>query len=254
MDIKIKEAKFHDNLVQEGKMRREQKYYTYESMIDVIKVQDKFLGDLTDKKVLDYGCGVGWLTVDLLLKGAKVHSIDISPKSIEKTKERVKKLGFSNFHNATVMDCLKLDFPNNTFDVVAGNGILHHLDDLDKGLNEIKRVLKNGGYMVFYEPLGKNPIINLYRSLTKKSRTEDEKPLTKKELEMITDKFSDWTFYYFGYFDILSKIFTLLKLKKLERITSNLLKKIDRKILGEETKKITFINQLSWIIVMKAVK
>ena len=50
----------------------------------------------------------------------------------------------------------------NRFDIIYGTGILHHLN-LKACLDEIERILKPGGKFVFIEPLGTNPVINLYR-------------------------------------------------------------------------------------------
>ena len=44
-------------------------------------------------------------------------------------------------------------------------------------LNEISRILKPNGKLLFIEPLGTNPLINFYRKLTPKSRSKDEHPL-----------------------------------------------------------------------------
>lgn len=247
-----KEAAFHDDVVSQGG-RAENRYYAYESMTDVLACQDRFLGDISGKSVLDFGCGTGWLTIDLLKKGAEVFSIDISGKSIERTIERVKQFDLGDMHQAAVMDCLSLDFADNTFDVIAGNGILHHLPDIDLAIQEIKRVLKPNGYAVFYEPLGHNPLINLYRRLTPSSRTDDEHPLKAKELKHMTKEFTECKFCFFGLFDVLSKIFSIFKKPRLEQKVSSLLKKIDRLILGQETDKVTFINKMSWIVVIKLV-
>ena len=65
------------------------------------------------------------------------------------------------------------------FDIVYGTGILHHLE-INKCLNEIHRILKPDGNLLFVEPLGTNPLINLYRKFTPNSRSKDEHPFTKK--------------------------------------------------------------------------
>ena len=53
--------------------------------------------------------------------------------------------------------------------------------------------------MIFIEPLGTNPIINLYRKLTPKSRSEDEHPLLEKDIEYIKNKFSELKVNYYGF-------------------------------------------------------
>ncbi len=49
-----------------------------------------YLGDVTDKVVLDAGCGTGYLSIKIASQGAKhVHSVDLSSKMLEVTKKRV---------------------------------------------------------------------------------------------------------------------------------------------------------------------
>jgi ubiquinone/menaquinone biosynthesis C-methylase UbiE len=81
------------------------------------------------------------------------------------------------------MDAHKLHFPDNTFDVVYGAGILHHLD-FERALLEFSRVLKRGGAVVFREPLALNPVAMIVRWLTPHARTVDEQPLRLKELAL----------------------------------------------------------------------
>lgn len=78
-----------------------------------------------------------------------------------------------------VMDAHQLDFADNSFDVVFGKAILHHLD-YEIALKEIRRVLKPEGVMLFMEPLDFNPLMKLVRYMTPKLRTPDEEPITGK--------------------------------------------------------------------------
>ena len=64
-----------------------------------------------------------------------------------------------------------------SFDIAYGSGILHHLN-LNKSLNELKRILKKDGKIIFIEPMATNPFINLYRKFTPNARTSDEHPLS----------------------------------------------------------------------------
>ena len=84
----------------------------------------------------------------------KVTGIDISEISIQKAKDKIK----SNSNVELVVDnCEKTKFNDNTFDIVYGTGILHHLD-IKLCLKEIQRILKPGGRLLFIEPLGTNPV------------------------------------------------------------------------------------------------
>jgi SAM-dependent methyltransferase len=66
-----------------------------------------------------------------------------------------------------------LYFKENTFDLDFNDSILHHLDFI-AALNEIKRVLKSDGIIMFSKPLGINPVGGIIRFLTPKARTVDK--------------------------------------------------------------------------------
>jgi SAM-dependent methyltransferase len=87
-------------------------------------------------------------------------------------------------------DAEALDFADGSFDLICGSGILHHLD-LERSLGEVHRVLSDGGRGVFYEPLGHNPLLNLYRRLTPGSHTPDEHPLLVREIADVKKTFSN---------------------------------------------------------------
>jgi SAM-dependent methyltransferase len=88
------------------------------------------------------------------------------------------------------MGAERLDYPDDHFDLSIGFAILHHLD-LGLALAELYRVLKPGGVAYFAEPLGSNPLINLYRRLTPQYRTEDEKPLDLEMMAPLLAKFRE---------------------------------------------------------------
>lgn len=88
-----------------------------------------------------------------------------------------------------LMDANDLQFEDNSFDVVYGGGILHHLQ-FQRALDEVRRVLRPGGAMVFEEPLNINPVGKLVRALTPHARTEDERPLGNAELDWCARRFS----------------------------------------------------------------
>jgi len=145
---------------------------------------------LTGKRILEYGSGAAAEAFFLAHEGAQVVGIDISPVAVEQGRERAAREGLEDRIEFRVMDAEHLEFADQTFDIVCGSAILHHLD-ISLAYREIARVLRPGGAAVFVEPLGHNPVINAYRRRTPALRTEDEHPLLMRDLEQAREYFRD---------------------------------------------------------------
>jgi len=165
----------------------------------------------TNDKVLEIGCGTNSISKKIIEKGADVTIIDISEKAIEVAKQDYKSGKFNA--KCLVMDAENLTFKDCSFDLVYGVGILHHLS-IDKSMSEINKVLKSGGKAVFYEPLGHNVFINIFRFITPNLRTKDEHPLLIKDFKIIKQTFPETNFYYFHFFSLLSIIFVKIPILK----------------------------------------
>jgi len=133
--------------------------------------------------LLEFGCATGDQSLWWLEGGASVTGIDISSAAISRAKSRWKGTPHESRSEYLEMNAESLEFDDDTFDVIVGNGIIHHLN-LDLCYREIARVLKPGGRAVFMEPMGHNPLINLYRKLTPDLRTADEHPLKEQDINL----------------------------------------------------------------------
>ncbi len=154
------------------------------------------LEDVKGLRVLELGCGHGDLSLALLNRGALVTGIDISQNYIDDAISAANKFGFNEKDfGFSVMDAHALTFNDDSFDLVIGSGILHHLD-LELSLGEINRVLKMGGRALFKEPLSANPLLKFFRVLTPNARTVDEKPLTLVDLKLIALGWDTQSTYY----------------------------------------------------------
>jgi len=182
----IIEAQFSDSVYQ--KKQNSPRHYTHHPTSIIYTKMREMSGDITGKRVLEYGCGTGWITLDLASRGGIIDSFDISPVAIDRTKNLIEKYGFGGNCTVQKMSAESLIYDDNLFDIVFGFAILHHLD-LRIAIPELYRVLKPAGIAFFAEPLGSNPLINLYRVLTPQYRTPDEKPIILNEFMAYTKQF-----------------------------------------------------------------
>lgn len=177
-----KEVNESSDIIRRSFIQKQRFSHTWSTLERIHKDVWETLGDLTGKRVLDYGCGKGDFATRLLQVGAQVDGIDISQSYIDVCYEAVRAAGIDESrYSFQVMDAHETTFDNGAFDVVIGNGILHHLNFMP-ALNEINRVLKVGGTAIFQEPLNGNPLLKLFRRLTPKARTPDEHPFTESDI------------------------------------------------------------------------
>jgi SAM-dependent methyltransferase len=151
--------------------------------------------DPAGKDVLDYGCGPGYLTKYLFDHGARhVTGIDISEGEIEQARLNADNNGYADRSRFLAVDAHATGFADDSFDLIVGASILHHLD-LRLALEEIRRILRPGGRAVFLEPLWHNPILRLGRALTPSARTPDEHPLTTDDWDLCGSLFENFHHY-----------------------------------------------------------
>lgn len=193
-------------------------------------------------KLLEFGCATGDQSQWWMDAGAQVTGIDISSVAIDRANQRWVGTRYEDKSQYFEMDAEALSFEAESFDVVVGNGIIHHLD-LDECFSEIARVLKHDGLAVFMEPMGHNPFINLYRHFTPDMRTEDEHPLKVQDIKLASKYFRSVTSTPFHLFTILAVPF------RNTSIFSPLLKilyAVDRSIF-----KIPILRRQAWFTVLE---
>jgi ubiquinone/menaquinone biosynthesis C-methylase UbiE len=145
------------------------------------------------RRVLEIGshCWVRWIE-NSHVQPDVLDCINISEKELQKGRDAAQtsrvKPRFS------LMDANNLEFADESFDMVFGSSILHHLDFV-RALDEIQRVLKPEGRILFVEPLDNNPVGKIVRALTPQARTQDEQPLRTKEIAEIEKRFKAAFFY-----------------------------------------------------------
>ena len=96
--------------------------------------------------VLDAGCGVGSIALDLAptIAPGRIVGIDVDPEQIEVARASAAERGIENAEFSTA-SVLELPFEPETFDVVYANAVLFYLREPLRALNEFRRVLRPGG-------------------------------------------------------------------------------------------------------------
>ena len=101
---------------------------------------------LPGARVLDVGCGTGHRVIPLAMHfGVKEYvGIDHSSASLKVAADLAQELGFRDLTLAEG-DLFDLPHPDNSFDVVISQGVLHHTSDPYRGFRELVRICRPGG-------------------------------------------------------------------------------------------------------------
>jgi SAM-dependent methyltransferase len=153
------------------------------------------IGDVRDKYILELGCGIGFLSVYLAKMGAKVTAIDSSGIGIKNSNDLVKFNRVSSRVSAIQLDALDLASLNQSFDLVVGRFVLHHIEPFDVFTNILFNVTKENGRGIFRENNSRNLVLRFFRSFAPgkfgipKYGDENEYPFEVQEVEMLRQKF-----------------------------------------------------------------
>ena len=189
------EADFHNRRFAEEEGRAQDRYYGAISHATAEYIE-RVIEAARGADVLEYGCAQGVRSLAVAVVARSFVGIDISAVAIGQARARLDEAGY---RNATflVTNAEAMALPDAAFDLVFGSGIIHHLD-LERSFREISRVLRPGGRAIFMEPLGHNPLINLYRRMTPDARTPDEHPLLRRDFTLARRFFADVAIDFFG--------------------------------------------------------
>jgi len=148
----------------------------------------KIILNLVDKfgrgKIIDVGCGDGYITSQILKKFKEVAGEDISKEAIKIAKKKNPKISL------VVATCTNLPFSDNSFDTVVASETLEHVNYNDGKmlLKEARRILKPQGKLIISTPNLSNPYMK-FLQVTHKN-IEHLKEYTKKEFaELISTHF-----------------------------------------------------------------
>jgi SAM-dependent methyltransferase len=100
---------------------------------------------------LEIGAGTGYFSLNLLRRGwlDEVVATDVSRAMLETLSATAERLGLSSGVEVAVCDAEHLPFEDDSFDIVFGHAVLHHIPDLEQAFREFRRVLRPGGVVAF---------------------------------------------------------------------------------------------------------
>ncbi|MFK4344689.1 ubiquinone/menaquinone biosynthesis C-methylase UbiE [Paenibacillus sp. RC62] len=105
------------------------------------------MGTLAGKKVLDAGCGEGYLSRKMVRAGALVEGVDYSPEMLELARKRTPSdLGITYHHGN--LEKLEM-FGDQSFDLIVSNMVIQDLEDYEQAIAEMRRLLVPGGSFIF---------------------------------------------------------------------------------------------------------
>jgi ubiquinone/menaquinone biosynthesis C-methylase UbiE len=114
----------------------------------------KALGGLdgrTFDDALEIGSGTGYFSLNLVQLGLieRLTATDISPGMLKRLQATAEALDVSEAVTTVATEAERLPFEDESFDLVFGHAVLHHIPDLDRAFAEFRRVLRPGGMVAF---------------------------------------------------------------------------------------------------------
>ncbi|MDP8215693.1 MAG: class I SAM-dependent methyltransferase [Candidatus Euphemobacter frigidus] len=122
-----------------------------------INVIRRYVNLTEQTRLLDVGCGNGFFTF-YFDKICDASGVDYSEKMLQMNP--VKK--------TFLMEASDLKFEDNSFDVLFCHALLHHVEDIDKVVREMRRVSKK--YVIILEPNRNNPLMFLFSLIVREER------------------------------------------------------------------------------------
>src|ERR1700712_55144 len=163
-DSKLAQVLYHDweaeNYDEKWSISYDQRCVDYARDCFNSVVPDEVQRELPYDRALELGCGSGFFLLNLIQSGvARRGSVtDLSPGMVKVATRNGQSLGLDI--DGRVADAERIPYDDNSFDLVVGHAVLHHIPDVELSLKEVLRVLKPGGRFVFAgEPTARGDFI-----------------------------------------------------------------------------------------------
>jgi ubiquinone/menaquinone biosynthesis C-methylase UbiE len=136
----------------------------FQNHLKVYKFAAQFV---TDKDVLDSGCGTGYGTAYLVEVSRSIVGVDISKEALRWARKHYPQIDYRQ------MDVHHLEFPDNSFDFVISTENFEHLSDQKRHASELSRVVRENGMVLLASPNPEMTIGEHNRFHTKENSYEE---------------------------------------------------------------------------------
>ncbi len=139
-------------------------------------------------RVLEVGVGTG-ISLPQYAPNLRIFGTDISEAMLRKAQQRVTELGLSNVEGLAVMDAEKLEFADNSFDVVMAQYVVTAVPNPETALDEFARVLRPGGEMILLSRVSADAGL---RRFIERRLQPVVRPLGFRTAEFAWSRFTQW--------------------------------------------------------------
>jgi ubiquinone/menaquinone biosynthesis C-methylase UbiE len=152
-DSKLAQVLYHDweaeNYDEKWSISYDQRCVDYARHCFDAVVPEEEIYVLPYDRALELGCGTGFFLLNLIQSGVARHGsvTDLSPGMVKVATRNGRSLGLEI--DGRVADAEGIPYDDNTFDLVVGHAVLHHIPEVQLSLREAIRVLRPGGRFVF---------------------------------------------------------------------------------------------------------
>ncbi|AIQ97823.1 methyltransferase domain-containing protein [Prochlorococcus sp. MIT 0801] len=144
-------------------------------------------------EILVAGCGTGYHLIQCQkYKGSNITGIDISLTSLSYAKRKLDELNISNI-KLIQMDILNLHKLNKKYHIVECCGVLHHMEDLEKGLKSLIDITNEGGFikLALYSELARKDIVKAKDIISSNNLSSNPEDIRYFRKMIFEDKFKE---------------------------------------------------------------
>lgn len=160
--------------------RKSEPHFRPENVERVRSVVEQLSARTDRHRLLDVGCGTGFMLEIAAEFFDQLYGIDVTPEMLNQTNLE----GFKKRPGLNRALANRLPFHNETFDMCTAHAVLHHLDELMPTIRECYRVLKQGG--VFYSDL--DPNARFWEALSQLPAGGNYCPAVEREVNAVLHK------------------------------------------------------------------